>query len=404
MAHRGSFLVVFLVAFGVTTALTPLCRWLSLRLNVVTLPGPRRVNTTIQPMLGGLAMLAGFLVAFGVAWRMSDFSEMFSASSIPLAVVLAAICMCGVGTYDDVRELSAPAKTAGMVLSGSILYLLGVSMIFLRIPFAGILVLSSDWAPLITVLWVLGMANAINLVDGLDGLAAGIVAIAAGSFFVYGYKLTVAGTLAFDNPSPLIAAIVCGICLGFLPHNFHPARVIMGDGGALMLGLLMAASTMLVGGQNDDPFSGQVYFLYAPLLIPILILGVPILDTAWAIIRRTRSGTSPAVADKGHLHHRLMNLGHGQLRSVLILWMWTFLLSGFVLYPVFTGKGDAVVPIGVAALGLLLYTYLHPRARKTRGAAGDGAKDPIVEVFGDPGDVPADGTKAVSGAEPAGPH
>ncbi len=398
MAHRGSFLVVFLVAFGVTVVLTPLCRRLAVRLKVVTLPGPRRVNTTIQPMLGGLALLAGFLVALVVAWQMSDFSQMFQDSSVPLAVAAAAVCMCAVGTVDDVREISPPAKTAGMVLSASILYLLGVSMIFLRIPFAGILVLSSDWAPLVSVLWVLGMANAINFIDGLDGLAAGIVAIAAGSFFVYGYKLMTAGALGVDNPSPLLAAIVCGICLGFLPHNFHPAKVIMGDGGALLLGLLMAASTMLVGGQNDDPFSGQVYFFFAPLLIPIVILGVPILDTAWAIVRRTRSGTSPAMADKGHLHHRLMNLGHGQRRSVVILWLWTFLLSGFVLYPVFTGKGDAVVPLGIAALGLVLYTLLHPRARQSRGAR---QAAPAVEVFGEaPGD-PTEGGVADASEAPA---
>jgi len=368
LPHRTSYVTVFVVAAVATFVITPLARRVAIRFDVVDHPGPRRVNTRSLPKLGGAAMLVSFALALVVAWRMDDFSVMFTASSVPLAVMCGAVLMCVVGTVDDVREVSAPAKTAGMVLAGSVLFLLGVGMLYLRIPFAGVLVLSSDWAPLLSVLWVLGMANAINLIDGLDGLAAGIVAIAAGSFFVYGYELMGAGVLPPDNPSPLIAIIVCGISLGFLPHNFHPAKIQMGDGGALMLGLMMAASTMLVGGQSNDPFSGQVFFFFAPLFIPLIILGVPILDTAWAIVRRARGRTGIAVADKGHLHHRLMRLGHGQRRSVLILWAWTALLSGFVLYPVFTKKGDAIVPVGVVALALLLYTLLHPRARQARRA------------------------------------
>ena len=170
-------------------------------------------------------------------------------------------------------------------------------------------------APLVSVLWVLGMANAVNLIDGLDGLAAGIVAIAAGSFFLYGHKLATVGVevIGPDNPSPLIAVIIAGVCLGFLPWNFNPARIFMGDGGALMLGGLMAASTMLVGGQTSQTFSGQVYFFFAPLFIPFFVMGVPIIDTAFAIIRRARKRVGVAEADKDHLHHRLMRLGHGHI-------------------------------------------------------------------------------------------
>lgn len=156
----------------------------------------------------------------------------------------------------------------------------------------------------------------------------------------------------------------------------------MGDGGALMLGLLLAASTMAVGGQSDDPFSGQAWFFFAPLVIPIVILGVPILDTLMAIVRRATRRSGVATADKEHLHHRLMRLGHGQRRSVLILWTWTALLSGLALYPVYTGKGDAIVPLGLAALALLLYTVFHPQVRRSRNAAGqeDGeAADRVAE-------------------------
>jgi UDP-GlcNAc:undecaprenyl-phosphate GlcNAc-1-phosphate transferase len=253
-----------------------------------------------------------------------------------------------------------------MVLAGSILVRFGVSILFLRIPLYDLVLLSPDLSALITVLWVVGMANAVNLVDGLDGLAAGIVAIAAGSFFLYSEQLIDAGVIGEDNIGPLIAVITLGICLGFLPHNFNPARIFMGDGGALLLGLLMASSTIAVGGSQNEPFSGQVYFFFAPLFIPLFILGVPIIDTLFAIIRRASRRSGVATADKEHLHHRLMRLGHGQRRSVLILWLWTALLSGVVLYPTYTGKGDAIVPIGILALALLLFTLFAPGVREAR--------------------------------------
>jgi UDP-GlcNAc:undecaprenyl-phosphate GlcNAc-1-phosphate transferase len=368
VATRNDYILVFLVAFGVTLIGTPLARWLAVRCKVVVEPDARRVHLVATPMLGGLAMLAGVLAAFGAATQIDGFDAVFTAPSVPLGVVLGAVLMCGLGTIDDIRPVSPPAKTAGMVLAGSVLSLLGVSIVFLRIPFAGILSVSTDLAPLLTVIWVLGMANAVNLIDGLDGLAAGIVAIAAGAFFMYAYRLSGANVLNPENPSALTAVIVVGICLGFLPLNFHPAKIFMGDGGALMLGLLMAASTVLVGGQANDPYSGQVFFFYAPLAIPFFVMGVPILDTAFAIIRRASKRSGLSEADKGHLHHRLMRLGHGQRRSVLILWLWTALLSGFVLYPVYNpdSQADAVVPMGVAALGLVLYTLFHPGIRGQR--------------------------------------
>jgi UDP-GlcNAc:undecaprenyl-phosphate GlcNAc-1-phosphate transferase len=221
------------------------------------------------------------------------------------------------------------------------------------------------------VLWVVGMANAVNLIDGLDGLAAGIVGIAAGAFALYSSELFDMGLLpnASNSISPLIAVIVLGMCAGFLPFNFHPAKIFMGDGGALLLGLLMASSTLLVGGQTAESTSGTTFFFFAPLFIPFLILGVPIFDTAFAIFRRASRRTGVAVADKDHLHHRLMRLGHGQTRSVLILWAWTAALSGLALWPVYSERGNGLVPFGVLALAIALYTVLHPEVRRTR--AGD---------------------------------
>ncbi|MBA3282220.1 MAG: undecaprenyl/decaprenyl-phosphate alpha-N-acetylglucosaminyl 1-phosphate transferase [Acidimicrobiia bacterium] len=370
MPTASAYAIVFAAAFGVTLVLTPIAGWVGRRLGALAQPDERRVHQVPTPYFGGLAMFAGFAIAMGVAWRMDAFGQMFDGSSAPLGVLIGAAIACAVGTTDDVRPVSPPAKTAGLVLAGSGLYLFGAAMVLFRFPFAGTIVLGSDLAPLVTVLWVVGMANAVNLIDGLDGLAAGIVAIAGGAFFLYGHRLAEEGVLRPENPSPLLAVIVFGICLGFLPFNFHPARIFMGDGGALMLGVIMAGATMLVGGQTFDGFSGQVFFFYLPFIIPIVVMGVPIIDTAFAILRRARNRSGVSEADKDHLHHRLMRLGHGQRRSVLILWTWTALLSAFVLYPVYTSKGDAAVPIGIAALGLVLYTYFHPGIRRARGAEG----------------------------------
>lgn len=369
MPTTSAYVLVFGVAIASTFAVTPLIRRLASRFRVVAMPTERAVHTKPMPYLGGVALLVGFLAAMATAYASGQFDALFQGSSTAIGVAAGAVILCAVGTLDDVRVVSAPAKTAGLVLGGSVMFLLGVQLLYFRFPFVdGLIVLGPDLAPLISVLWVVGMANAVNLIDGLDGLAAGIVAIAAGSFFLYGHKLATgsAPVLATDNPSPLIAVIVAGICLGFLPHNFNPARIFMGDGGALMLGGLMAASTMLVGGQTNVEVSGQVYFFFAPLFIPFFVMGVPIFDTAFAIIRRARKRSSIGEADKDHLHHRLMRLGHGHRRSVVILWLWTALLSLFVLYPVYTNEGDALVPIAVGALVLVLLTFFQPNRMRVR--------------------------------------
>jgi len=325
------------------------------------------------------AMFLAFLAAMAVASRMHQFKGIFSGSSEPLGVVLAASVMFGVGLLDDLREVSAPAKLAGQVFAASVLYLFGVTMLYFQLPFQGFVVLSSDLEPLVTVIWVAVIANAINLIDGLDGLAAGIVAIAAFAFFLYSDRLFKAGVLPPESVGPLVAIICCGVCLGFLPHNFHRAKIFMGDAGALFLGLLMAASTMVVGGHTVDQFSGRTFFFFAPIFIPFFILGVPIIDTAFAIVRRARNRTGVASADKQHLHHRLMQMGHGHRRAVLILWAWTVVLSGLVLFPTYTKHGNALIPVGVAGLMVLLYTLFHPGLR-TSGPASPASDDAPVSV------------------------
>lgn len=369
----NSYLVVLAVVAATTLILTPLVRLVAIRIGAVVKPDERRVHARPTPTLGGVAMFGGLLAGMAVAWRMDAFDEVFSGTTEPLGVVIAAVIMITVGVIDDLREVSAPAKLAGIILSASVLVISGISLLVLRIPFQGTFLLSNDWSYLVSVIWVMALANAINLIDGLDGLAAGIVAIASGTFFIYSLQLGDAGVLQAGNIGPLLAIIVAGMCVGFLPLNFHPAKIFMGDGGALLLGLMMAASTMVVGGRTEQPFSGQSFFFFAPMVIPLLILGVPILDTVLAILRRATRRTGVATADKDHLHHRLMRLGHGHRRSVLILWGWTALLSGFVLYPTVTGTGNGLVPIGILAIFLVLFTVLHPSVKTWRRDGGRAA-------------------------------
>jgi UDP-GlcNAc:undecaprenyl-phosphate/decaprenyl-phosphate GlcNAc-1-phosphate transferase len=380
------YLPVVGAAFLVSCLSMPLLRLLAFRVGAIDQPDARRVHKNPTALLGGAGILAGFLAGMAVAWSSTDFGEVFASITQPLGVVLAAAVIYMVGQLDDLQDVSAPAKMAGIVVAGSILSIAGVSILFFRVPFFGLFSLSPDMTALVTVLWVAGMANAINFIDGLDGLAGGIVAIAAGALLLYGLRLQELAVIGEDNLGPLIVACVLGACLGYLPWNVYPARIFMGDAGALQLGLLMAAATISIGGNTDVQMSGQTYFFFAPLFLPLVILGVPLLDTAWAILRRASSRTGVSIADKGHLHHRLLRLGHGQRRSVLILWVWTAMLSALVLWPTYTDRGDRIVPLGITvlAVGLFLYTLFSPGWRIRRRRAREAVR---AAAEADEGDV-----------------
>ncbi len=361
-------LVTFLFTFGV--------RRVAPRIGAMSMPGDRSVHADPTPSLGGAAMFAGFLAAIALASQLDQFHEVFADSSEPMGLVLAAGVMFVTGALDDLREISPPAKVAGQVLSGSVLSLFGVTMLYFRVPFASYeyIVLSPDLAPLVTVVAVVVLANAINLIDGLDGLAAGIVAVAGMAFFLYADRLMEVGLLDPSNMGPLVAIIAVGVCVGFLPHNF-PARIFMGDAGAMFLGLLMAVTTITVGGRTADQFTGQTYFFFAPLVIPIVILAVPLIDTVFSLVRRMLRRQSISVADREHMHHRIMRLGHGPRRSVVILWLWTALCSATALVPTYSNRGNALVPVALAGLALLLLTYFHPGMPTRRSSTGDGGVD-----------------------------
>ena len=386
--HLASYAIVAAAAAIATGLTVPLVRALSFRIGAVAEPGERHIHLNATPRLGGVSMFVGMSVGLVVAAAMTDFRAVFDTPIDIVGVFAAAFVIFVTGLIDDIRELSAPAKLAGMVLAGSVMTLSGLSIVNVPIPFLGFTVLSPDLAAFVTVLWVVLLANAINLIDGLAGLAAGLVAIAAGAFLLYGIRLDRAGALFTDNMGPLLAAVVVGMCVGFLPWNFHPASIFMGDGGALLLGLLLAASTTSVGGQSDNSYTGQSWFFFAPIIIPLLILGVPLIDILFAIVRRASKRTVFSTADKEHIHHRLMRLGHGQRGSVLILWTFTALLSAFALAPAIMGSGSGILPISIAAFTLLAVTFLLPRLRRSERRS-ETARERATDALGEEIEAPA---------------
>lgn len=368
MGNIAVYVVVLLVGAVVTLVANRPARKISLRVGYTAQPDDRKVHQKVTPYGGGAAMLVGFCVALVVAVFIPSLRTIITSSHEMLGVLLATGVIFVVGVVDDFREMSAPAKVAGQVLAATILYFSGCTMYQLKLPFAGFVVLGPSILPVITAIWVFALSNAVNLIDGLDGLAGGIVAIASGTLCVYGLRLEDLGLLPVTNVGPLIAALTCGISLGFLRDNFHPAKLFMGDAGALMLGLLMSASTMVIGGRTP-PASGVTFFFFAPLFIPVFILGVPLIDAVWAFVRRTVSGQGFHTPDKNHIHHRLMRLGHGHRRTVIILWLWTALLCGFVLFPIFDTRVNVFIPFGVAVLLIGLLTWFNPLVNRLIGGS-----------------------------------
>lgn len=338
-------LVVAAAAFAVVVATTPLTIWLAHRLGAVDLPGGRRVNTTPLPRLGGLALYAGVLGAFAAAWLLPTFRPVFETTSDPIAFVLAATVIAAVGVMDDMRGLTASAKLAGQVMAAGVLVLFGVLLRFVYIPGElGTVSLNANLAALLTIGGVVVMINAVNLVDGLDGLAAGVVTIAALALGVH-VRLADQALRFGDIPSSeLLLAAVIGGCLAFLLYNFHPAKVIMGDTGAMLLGLLLGAAGVSAVGGTPAPGPGARDFaaLSIPVLVPALVMAVPLLDTGWAILRRLRSGRALFSPDKKHLHHRLLELGHSQRRAALIVYLWSALAA------------TAAISVGLLPLGVVI--------------------------------------------------
>jgi UDP-GlcNAc:undecaprenyl-phosphate/decaprenyl-phosphate GlcNAc-1-phosphate transferase len=361
-----AYLGVFLVTAIAGLIATPLVRRLALRFGAIDRPSDRKVHPRPTPTLGGLALWFACLVGLGAAGLMPAFRGLFEVSSEPLGVVLAGSVIVALGSYDDVRGLSVPAKVAGQVLAGGLLILNGVQLLYFWFPGLGLLSLSPDLAVPLTLIWVLAMVNAVNLIDGLDGLAAGVVAIAAAAFLAYAVSSSEA-IYAGPSPASLLCTIVAGAAVGFLPYNFNPARIFMGDSGSMLLGLVLAAATISGVGRTFAPTNyTDLAALAIPVAIPLLVLAVPFVDVVWAILRRLRRGRPVYTPDKEHIHHRLLEIGHTHRQAVLLMYLWSALLASSALAITFV-QSRALTGILLGGVAAVLIGTALPRMRRANG-------------------------------------
>jgi UDP-GlcNAc:undecaprenyl-phosphate/decaprenyl-phosphate GlcNAc-1-phosphate transferase len=355
------YLLCLVAAAAVTYLLTPLARAAAIRFGAMAIARDRDVHLLPTPRWGGLAMVGGFIVAVILASKLPLMSTIFQDRRQITALLLSAAIIVVLGMLDDRFGLDAPTKLVGQVLAAAVLALKGVTLVWL--PVRGIFILDSSTSVLATVLVVLVSINAVNMVDGLDGLAASIGGIGAAAFFAYSYFLSVQNGYQRATLATLVSAALVGMCIGFLPHNWFRARIFMGDTGSMLIGLFMAASSIMLTGQVDPGgLTGGVFLpAFLPIVLPLIILSVPLVDLGLAIIRRTRKGRSPFAPDKEHLHHRLLDLGHGQERAVLIM-------STFTAVVAFGAVSLAFVPLWITGLGVgfgifgLIVWVLNPSA------------------------------------------
>jgi UDP-GlcNAc:undecaprenyl-phosphate/decaprenyl-phosphate GlcNAc-1-phosphate transferase len=369
------YVLVLLVTAAVTYLLTPLVRRFAVATRAMHAPRARDVHTKPTPLLGGLAMYGGLIAGLIVASRLTALQDPFrqAGSRTEIGLVLAGALVVVIGFVDDRWGLGPISKLAGQVAAAGLLVWSGESLPWLPLPSGGVFSLEQDLSVTLTILVVVITMNGINFIDGMDGLAAGIVAVAATGYLVYTYHLVSTLHIQSQSLPATSSALVAGMCLGFLPHNFHPARIFMGDIGAMLLGLMLAYGPISSTSSLDPALlvnNPQVNRF--PTILPLLVLAaifiIPYTDLMLAVIRRTKRGKSPMSADKEHLHHRLMNIGHSYRQSVLIMYLWAALFSVAVLAlslvrtPLFL----LVVATVVAVLTLLPLTI--PRLRPWRWA------------------------------------
>src|SRR6516164_3071924 len=381
----SEYVLTLLAAAAVTYILTPLVRRFAVAVGAMHAARERDVHKEPTPLLGGFAIYGGLVAALLLASRLSGLKVVFAETNMEKGLLLAGGLVVIMGFVDDRWGMGALSKLAGQVAAGVILVWSGAEIPWIPAPGGVTLLLTSDQQVAVTILVVVVTMNAVNFIDGLDGLAAGIVGIGAVAFFAYYYTLTHRLGLVEQTAPALVSILLAGVCIGFLPHNFYPARIFMGDTGSLLIGLMLAYAplsslALLDPNSLTDTAAYQAgtvnrYGAFIPLLVPAAILLIPYADLLMAVVRRTRAGTSVFTPDKKHLQHRLLAIGHSHRTSVLIMYLWAALFSGTVIWlsivrtPLFV---LAIVTVG-AVLCLLLVTM--PRLRPWSRAVGDGAAD-----------------------------
>jgi UDP-GlcNAc:undecaprenyl-phosphate GlcNAc-1-phosphate transferase len=335
------------------------------QLGAVDIPDDRKVHSEPTPTMGGVAMYIGFLAAIGTAWALPSFRELFRESSEPLGILGAATVLVIVGAVDDIRGMRATTKLAGQLLAAGVLILGGVQIFYFWLPGVGVISLSSDLSAFITVIWTIAVINAVNLIDGLDGLAVGVTSIAAAAFFVYAHHTTAAVT----STAELITAIVAGCGLGFLRHNFNPARIFMGDVGSMFLGLLLASATVSGISRTTEPKFVDVAGFVVPVLLPIFVLAIPLADAGLAVMRRVRGRRPVFHPDKQHIHHWLLDMARSHRQAVIVMYFWSAMLASAALV---LALGPGVVYRVISALIITALTasiLVLPRYLRRRTAA-----------------------------------
>ncbi|MBO8192069.1 undecaprenyl/decaprenyl-phosphate alpha-N-acetylglucosaminyl 1-phosphate transferase [Streptomyces oryzae] len=366
------YLLTLCVTAAVTYLLTGPVRKFAIAAGAAPPVRARDVHREPTPRLGGIAMFGGLCAGLLVASQLTNIGELFTLSDEPRALLSGAGLIWLIGVLDDKWGVDALVKLGGQMIAAGVMVLQGLTILWLPVPGVGNVALTPFQGTLLTVALVVITINAVNFVDGLDGLAAGMVCIAGVAFFMYAYRIWYGYGIEAAAPATLFAAVLMGMCLGFLPHNMHPARIFMGDSGSMLIGLVLAAGAVSITGQVDPDVmveeSGSVKSavhtmvpLYMPLLLPLSIIAIPVADLVMAIVRRTWNGRSPFAADRGHLHHRLLEIGHSHSRAVLIMYFWAALIAfGAVAFSVRSSSLAIVLAIVLlSAVGLVV--LLMPR-------------------------------------------
>ncbi|HLN76019.1 MAG TPA: MraY family glycosyltransferase [Nocardioidaceae bacterium] len=367
------YLTVFLVAAVVTYLLGVIAREVALRTGAVAKVRDRDVHAIPIPYFGGVAMLGGLAAGYAVARQLPFLSlsdeKIFRDAGV---VLVGGALICAVGVLDDLLELDALTKFGGQLLAAGFLVFFEVQFYSIQLPGGTQFALDTTQAALASVVLVVATVNAVNFVDGLDGLAAGVVGIGAVAFFAFSYKLADANGETLAISAALLTAALGGACAGFLPHNFFPARIFMGDSGSMLIGLVLAGSALTLTGQfasvdlRQGAGGSEASLLptLLPIVLPISILIVPFVDLVLAVVRRTRAGRSPFAPDKQHLHHRLLEIGHSHRRAVLIMWLWAGLIAfGGVLASLYSG-GLTTAVLVVWVLLTVALTFFLPRLHR----------------------------------------
>ncbi len=345
-------LAVALVALVVTNALTPVVRRVARRLGAIDYPGGRRINTRPTPRLGGVAIYVGFVAAALVAMVVTRPMELVGTAGemfvrIPitlqtdraiLGIMLGGTFLLACGIYDDIRGMHPALKFLAMLAAAAMLIPFGLATQFLTHPLTGQTVAAGPWGAAFTIIWVVLVVNVINLIDGVDGLAAGIAAIAATTLLLTAIHKS-------DAVAISLAAALVGSAVGFLRHNFNPARIFMGDSGSMFLGYVLGGLSVMGLYKSYTAIS---------LLVPILALGVPIVDTVFAIVRRFRTGRPIYLPDRGHLHHRLLDRGLTQRQIVFLLYLVSAVLGLGALALAGVNRTGSIVTLGFIAAILVV--------------------------------------------------